>query len=344
MTPMEIIQPDDWHCHLRDDDYLSRTVADESARFHRAIVMPNLVTPIRTVDEASAYHSRILQARPKSSAFTPLMTLYLTESTTPRIIEAAAHSDIVFACKLYPAGATTHSSKGVRDLTKMNAVFAAMEKMQLPLLVHGESIDPKVDIFDRETDFLEKQLSLLIKQFPGLRIVLEHISTQHSVDFVLAAGDRVAATITAHHLLYNRNEIFKGGIRPHYFCLPILKRRTDQKALRKAATSGHPKFFLGTDSAPHVQQNKENHCGCAGIYTAHAAIEFYATVFEEEKALDQLEKFASINGATFYRLPVNKSKITLEKKPWQIPEYLPFGKERLVPLGAGDTMEWQITS
>lgn len=341
---MEIIQPDDWHCHLRDGDYLEHTVADEAARFARAIVMPNLMTPIKTVKDAQAYRGRILKHQPTDSDFEPLMTLYLTETTTPEMIEAAADSDIVFACKLYPAGATTHSDAGVVDLSTLNAVFSAMEKADLPLLIHGESIDPAVDVFDRETVFLEKQLAPLIKQFPFLRIVLEHISTKNSVEFVLAASDKVAATITAHHLLYDRNAIFKDGIRPHYYCLPILKRHEDQQGLRQAATSGHAKFFLGTDSAPHAKENKENDCGCAGIYTAHAAIELYAEVFEQENALDQLERFASINGANFYGLPVNTHKITLDKRSWKIPKYLPFGKEVLVPLRAGETIEWQITS
>lgn len=344
MMIMEIIQPDDWHCHLRDGDYLKRTVVDVAARFHRSVVMPNLITPITTVAEASAYRQRILREVPSGLDFMPLMTLYLTESTTPETIQAAVDSNIVFACKLYPAGATTHSQAGVANFSKLHTVFEAMENVDLPLLIHGESIDPTVDIFDRETVFLEKQLTPLIQAFPKLRIVLEHISTKEAVDFITDASDKVAATITAHHLLYDRNVIFKGGIHPHYYCLPILKRQEDQKALRKAATSGHASFFLGTDSAPHATENKENDCGCAGIYTAHAAIELYAEIFEEENALEKLEQFASINGPTFYKLPVNTKKITLEKKSWKVPEYLSFGKEVLVPLRAGEAITWQLLS
>jgi len=339
---MKIIQPDDWHCHLRDGSYLERTVSDEATRFHRAIVMPNLLTPIMTSEDAAAYYQRILQVIPKDSDFTPLMTLYLTDASTPAMIEAAAASDLVFACKLYPAGATTHSDAGITNLETMYPIFETMTKLNLPLLVHGESIDTSVDIFDRETVFLERHLAPIIQRFPKLPIVLEHISTKAAVDFILAANDNVGATITAHHLLYDRNAIFKGGIRPHYYCLPILKRREDQLALRKAATSGHAKFFLGTDSAPHAKDSKENKCGCAGIYTAHAAIELYAEVFEQENALDKLERFASINGAQFYQLPINQNTITLEKAPWKIPDFLPFGKEVLVPLGAGETLQWRL--
>lgn len=341
---MKITQPDDWHCHLRDGDYLTRTVPDVAARFHRAIVMPNLTTPVTTVDDADAYRSRICKAIPNGIDFTPLMTLYLTESTTVKMIHDAASSDIVYACKYYPAGATTHSEAGITQLEKLYPILEAMEKADLPLLIHGETIDPTVDVFDREKIFIGKQLSALLERFPSLRVVLEHISTKTAVDFIQSASDKVAATITAHHLLYNRNAIFKGGIRPYYYCLPILKRHEDQIALRKAATSGGPKFFLGTDSAPHAQENKLSDCGCAGIYTAHAAIELYAEVFEAEDALDKLEAFASHNGPSFYNLPINKSKITLIKEPWEAPEYLSFGKEVLVPLRAGETIEWQVQS
>ncbi len=339
---MEIIRPDDWHCHLRDGDYLKRTVSDEAARFRRAIVMPNLVTPITSIDSAISYHQRIVQCIPDHYDFTPLMTLYLTEMTTPRIIQAAADSEIIFACKLYPAGATTHSEAGISHLNKLYPALEAMEKVNLPLLIHGESIDPAVDIFDREAVFLEKQLAPLINHFPGLRIVLEHISTKEAVDFVAAANDKLAATITAHHLLLDRNALFKGGIRPHHYCLPILKRYEDQQALRQAATSGDGHFFLGTDSAPHSKKNKENECGCAGIYTAHAAIELYTEVFEQENSLDQLETFASKNGAQFYGLPVNQCKVTLKKNPWTLPQSLSFGQETLVPLCAGEVIQWQI--
>jgi dihydroorotase len=341
---MKIYKPDDWHCHLRDGDYLTRTVADEAARFQRAIVMPNLTRPITTVTLASAYRERIVACIPQGATFTPLMTLYLTESTTPAMIHTAADSGMIFGCKLYPAGATTHSQAGVTDLSALNPVFEAMAAVNLPLLIHGESIDPHVDIFDRETVFIEKSLIPLSQRFPNLRIVLEHISTKTAVEFIQSANNNIAATITAHHLLHNRNAIFKNGIRPHYYCLPILKRHEDQNALRKAATSGHPRFFLGTDSAPHTKNSKTSCCGCAGIYTAHAAIELYAEVFEAENALDKLEAFASIHGATFYGLPINQTKITLEKTPWQVPEHLPFGKEALIPLRAGETIHWKIST
>lgn len=342
MKTIEILQPDDWHCHLRDGDYLSRSVSDTAACFHRAIVMPNLITPVTTVEDANAYRQRILEQIPEGANFIPLMTLYLTESTTATIIQDAATSDHVYACKLYPAGATTHSQAGVANLEKLNPVLEAMEKAGLPLLIHGESIDPKMDVFDLEKIFIEKQLAPMLERFSALRVVLEHISTKTAVQFIESARDNVAATITAHHLLYNRNVIFKGGIRPHYYCLPILKRREDQEALRKAATSGNAKFFLGTDSAPHAQENKESDCGCAGIYTAHAAIALYAEVFEAENALDKLEGFASIYGAKFYDLPVNENKITLIKEAWEVPEYLSFGREALVPLRAGETIDWTI--
>jgi len=342
MHTIELIQPDDWHCHLRDGDYLHRTVADIATQFHRAIVMPNLSKPITNVADAKAYQQRILSHIPAGNTFKPLMTLYLTESTTPSIIEDAAASDHVYACKLYPAGATTNAQSGVADLATLYPVFETMEMTGLPLLIHGESIDPQADIFDREKLFIEQQLQPLVKKFPNLRVVLEHISTKTAVEFIEASSKNVAATITAHHLLYNRNVIFKGGIKPHYYCLPILKRHKDQQALRKAATSGNPKFFLGTDSAPHAQDKKENHCGCAGIYTAHAALAFYAEVFEQEHALDKLESFASRFGPEFYDLPVNKNKITLIKKTVHIPNNLSFGKTVLIPLRAGETVDWQI--
>ena len=344
MKTLEIRQPDDWHCHLRDGEYLTRTVPDAAARFHRVIVMPNLMTPIATAEDASAYRERILAEKPADSHFTPLMTLYLTESTTEKIIQDATASDHVFACKLYPAGATTHSDAGVSDLTKLYPIFELMEKADLPLLIPGESIGPNDDIFDREAIFIDKQLAPLHKRFSSLRIVLEHISTKAAVQFIDSASDHVAATMTAHHLLYDRNAIFKGGIRPHYYCLPILKRHDDQEALRKAATSGMAKFFLGTDSAPHSVKTKESDCGCAGIYSSHAAIELYAEVFEQENALDKLEAFASVNGANFYKLPINENKITLIKETWEVPKHLPFGKERLVPLCAGEMLAWKIQS
>lgn len=341
---MKLIQPDDWHCHLRDGLYLERTVSDQATRFRRTIVMPNLREPILNTKDAEAYRQRILKVIPEGSAFNPLMTLYLTNQTTPQIIEDAAHSDTVFACKLYPAGATTNSEAGVSDLSALYPIFETMERVDLPLLIHGESIDPQVDVFDRERVFIEKSLIPLIEKFPKLRIVLEHISTREAVEFVTSGGDRLAATITPHHLLYDRNIIFKGGLRPHYYCLPILKRREDLDALRKAATSGLNKFFLGTDSAPHAEQRKLSSCGCAGIYSAHAAIELYAEIFEEENALDKLEGFASVFGAEFYGLPVNTQTITLEKKSWEVPTHLPFGNETLIPLCAGETLQWRLIS
>ena len=342
MNHLTFIYPDDWHCHFRDGDYLSRTVADSANQFARAIVMPNLETPITTVKNARAYRQRIIHQIPNHTDFNPLMTLYLTENMHADTIREAKGIDFIVACKLYPAGATTLSDKGVRDLNKIYPILEIMQQEDLILLIHGESIDPKIDIFDREAVFIEQHLIPLLKHFPKLRVVLEHISTKTAVEFVKDGPENLAATITAHHLLFNRNAIFKGGIRPHYYCLPIFKRNEDQQALIQAATSGHAKFFLGTDSAPHPQDQKESHCGCAGIYTAHAAMSFYAHVFEQQNALSQLEKFASINGAQFYQLPLNTKKIKLIKKPWQVPSTLSFGSQQLIPLLAGETLDWQI--
>jgi len=340
---MKIIQPDDWHCHFRDGEYLARTVSDAAQRFNRVVAMPNLLVAVTTIEQATQYRQRILASIPPGLTMTPLMTLYLTQKTSVGTLKEAAASGLIFACKLYPAGATTHSEAGVTDLTALTPLFEVMESTGLPLLIHGESINKEIDVFDREAVFVEQSLAPLIKKFPSLKIVLEHISTKLAVEFIESCPPNVAATITAHHLLYNRNDLFRHGIRPHYYCLPLLKRREDQIALRRAATSGHPQFFLGTDSAPHAVENKENECGCAGIYTAHAAIEFYAEVFEEENALGHLEKFASINGAQFYDLPINKNTLQLEKKHWKIPKYLAFGKETLVPLNAGKMISWQLS-
>ena len=344
MEKLSLIKPDDWHCHFRDENYLSRTVPDAARQFYRAIAMPNLIPPITTVKQAAEYHQRILEKIPDRAQFMPLMTLYLTEHLSQNELKLAKKSGLITACKLYPAGATTHSAAGITQLTKIYPLLACMQEVDLPLLIHGESINPEVDIFDREERFIEDELIPLLKNFPQLRIVLEHISTATAVQFILDAPPQIAATITPHHLWYNRNFIFKGGLRPHYYCLPILKRRTDQEALLKAATSGHSKFFLGTDSAPHAQAKKESACGCAGVYNAFSAIELYAQIFEQEQALNQLEKFSSINGPKFYGLPINETTITLVKSPWEIPTQLPFGNETVIPMLAGETLNWRLTS
>ena len=341
MNNLTIIQPDDWHCHLRDDLYLKRTVADTAAQFKRAIVMPNLQSPIVNVDQAREYKNRITQAIPSGSDFQPLMTLYLTENLSPEIIIDAKKSGIIFACKYYPAGATTNASAGIVDSKNIFGVLEQMQSVDMPLCIHGESIAKDADIFDREKLFLE-ELKIISNNFPKLRIILEHISTKAAVDFILAAPKNIAATITPHHLHYNRNDLFHHGIRPHYYCMPILKRVNDQNALIQAAISGNAKFFLGTDSAPHAQNKKESACGCAGIYSAHTAMEFYAEIFEKQDALNKLENFASVFGAEFYQLPINKNKITLVKKPHIIPEKLSFGDTQLIPMKAGETVFWQI--
>lgn len=336
--------PDDWHCHLRDYVYLERTVHDTAHQFHRAVVMPNLQPPVTTLTQACAYQQRILAHVPTGKNFTPLMTMYLTHETSPQFIANAKKSGVITAVKYYPAGATTHSDAGIADVRMMYDIFDAMQSVDLPLSIHGETIAPGIDIFDREKIFIEEILSPMVKQFPKLRIILEHISTKAAVDFVMFAPKTVSATITPHHLHYTRNDIFHHGIRPHYFCMPILKRVDDQRALIAAAISGNPKFFLGTDSAPHAREKKEQACGCAGIYSAHAAIELYAQIFEAANALDQLENFASVFGALFYHLPVNTTQITLIKKPWKIAETLSFGNTQLIPMKAGETLSWQIAA
>ena len=342
MRRITITRPDDWHLHLRDGPHLRAVLPDTARRFARAIVMPNLKPPISTVKLALEYRGRILDALPAGARFEPLMTLYLTDATRPSEIAEARASARVHAVKYYPAGATTHSDAGVRDIAKCGPVLEAMEKHGLPLLVHGEVTDPDVDIFDRERVFIERVLAPLVDRHAGLRVVLEHITTREAVQFVEVTGANVAATITAHHLLLNRNALFQGGMRPHHYCLPVLKREAHREALVEAATSGNPKFFLGTDSAPHARNAKETACGCAGIYTAHAALELYAVAFEEAHALDRLEGFASRFGAQFYGLPANAGTITLEREAWKVPETLPFGVERLVPLRAGETLPWKI--
>jgi dihydroorotase len=344
MQTLTIARPDDWHLHLRDGAALAAVLPDTARRFGRAIVMPNLKPPVTTVEQAAAYRQRILRGVPPGLTFEPLMTLYLTDNMLPAEIEKAKASGFVHAVKLYPAGATTNSDAGVTDLARCRATLAKMEALGLPLLVHGEATDPAVDVFDREAVFIERVLAPLCKDFPGLKLVLEHITTQDGVDFVLAHGGNVAATITAHHLLLNRNAIFQGGIRPHHYCLPVLKRERHRQALVAAAISGNPKFFLGTDSAPHGKSTKEAACGCAGCYTAHAGIELYAEAFEAAGALDKLEGFASHFGADFYGLPRNTERVTLVKESWTVPATLPYiDGDVLVPLRANETVAWRLT-
>lgn len=318
------------------------TVAAVAERFARAIVMPNLKPPVTTVAAAAAYRQRILQAMPRGRVFEPLMTLYLTDSTPPEEIRRARQCGFVHGAKLYPAGATTHSDAGVTDLRRIDRVFEQMEREGLVLQVHGEVTDPGVDVFDREQVFIERHLAPLMARFPGLKIVFEHITTRQAVQFVETANAQLGATITAHHLLYNRNAMFTGGIRPHFYCLPVLKREAHRLALVAAATGGNPKFFLGTDSAPHARGAKETACGCAGIYTAHAGIEFYAEAFEAAGALDKLEDFASRHGAAFYGLPANTSRITLRREPWTVPTAFEFGDSELVGLRAGEPVAWRL--
>ena len=342
MRKITITRPDDWHLHLRDGEHLRAVLPDTARRFARAIVMPNLKPPVTTVALALAYRDRILAGLPARARFEPLMTLYLTDDTPAREIAAARASGTVHAVKYYPAGATTHSDAGVTDIAKCGRALEAMEKHGLPLLVHGEVTDPDVDLFDRERVFVERVLAPLVARHPGLKVVLEHATTLEAAEFVMSAPPRVAATLTAHHLLLSRNALFAGGVRPHHFCLPVLKRESHRRALLRAATSGHPRFFLGTDSAPHARQTKEADCGCAGIYTAHAGIELYAEAFSAAGALDRLEGFASRHGAQFYGLPVNEDTITLAEEPWPVPADLPFGADRLVPLRAGEQVKWKL--
>jgi len=343
MQTLTITRPDDWHLHLRDGAALAAVLPDTARRFARAIVMPNLKPPVTTVALAAAYHERILAALPAGMDFTPLMTLYLTDNMPATEIDAVKASGFVHAIKLYPAGATTNSDAGVNDLKKCAATLARMEKLGVPLLVHGEVTDPEVDVFDREAAFIDRVLAPLLRDFPALKVVLEHVTTSDGIDFVKDSGANVAGTLTAHHLLLNRNAMFAGGIRPHHYCLPVLKRETHRRALVAAAISGNPKFFLGTDSAPHAQSTKENACGCAGCYTAHAGIELYAEVFEAAGALDKLEAFASFHGADYYGLPRNAGKITLQRKAMAVAQSLDYlAGERLVPLRAGESVAWCV--
>ncbi|MBC7781202.1 MAG: dihydroorotase [Proteobacteria bacterium] len=337
-----LVRPDDWHLHLRDGAHLAAVVPDTARRFARAIIMPNLKPPVTTTEQALAYRRRIVAAIPAGLRFEPLMTLYLTDLTTPDEIERAVASGSVHAVKYYPAGATTNSDSGVTAVERALPALAAMQRLGLPLLLHGEVTDPAVDVFDREHAFIESTLAPLIRDLPELRIVLEHITTREAVQFVAASGPQVAATITAHHLLWNRNAIFTGGIRPHFYCLPVLKREAHRQALVEAAVSGNPKFFLGTDSAPHARHTKETECGCAGCYTAHGALELYAEAFDAVGALDRLEAFASFHGPDFYRLPRNRETVTLLRESWLVPSELSYGDDTLVPLRAGEAVRWKL--
>jgi dihydroorotase len=342
MQSITITRPDDWHLHLRDGAEMAAVLPDTARRFARAIVMPNLKPPISTVEMARSYRDRILAALPRGMDFSPLMTLYLTDRTSTAEIEKAKASNFVHAVKLYPAGATTNSQSGVTDIGKITDVIAALEANGLPLLVHGEVTDGDIDVFDREHVFIERILKPMVNRHPKLRLVLEHITTKQAADFVTNASPNIAATITAHHLLLNRNALFQGGIRPHHYCLPVLKREEHRLALIKAATSGNPKFFLGTDSAPHAKHTKEHACGCAGVYTANAAIELYAEAFDAVGALEKLEGFASFFGADFYRLTRNDGKVTLSKTPTAVAEELVYANHSLVPFRAGETIAWSI--
>lgn len=341
MDELTLPRPDDWHLHLRDDEAMAAVLPYSAGRFGRAIVMPNLKPPVTTLKAARGYRERILASLPPDPDFEPLMTLYLTEETDPDAMRGAREAG-VHAVKLYPAGATTHSEAGVSRMEPLAPVLAAMEEAGLPLLVHGEVTEPEVDVFDREAVFIERHLAWLVEEFPGLKVVLEHVTTAEGVAFVREAREGVAATVTAHHLLINRNHLLAGGIRPHLYCAPIAKAEAHRRALVEAATSGSPRFFLGTDSAPHARPDKETACGCAGIFTAHAGIELYAEAFEAAGRLEQLEGFASRHGPAFYGLPVNRETVKLRRDPWRVPERLPYGDSELVPLRAGETVAWRL--
>jgi dihydroorotase len=342
MKSLTITRPDDWHVHVRDGELLRLVVPDTASQFSRAIIMPNLNPPVATTDQAGQYRDRILAAVPEGLDFKPLMTLYLTEETTPDEIVRAKASGFVHGLKWYPAGATTNAQHGVRTIEKCYPVLAAMEEQELALLIHAETTDPAVDIFDREAVFIDRNLAPVIERFPNLKVVIEHLTTRQAVQFVQDASPHVAGTITAHHLLVNRSAMFAGGLRPHLYCLPVLKREEHRLALVEAATGGNPGFFLGTDSAPHSRQAKETACGCAGIYTAHTAIELYAEVFETAGSLEHLESFASFHGADFYGLPRNSQQITLEKSAWQVPESFHFGDDTVIPFRSGETINWRL--
>lgn len=349
MTQIILTQPDDWHLHLRDDAALASVVAYSARQFGRAIIMPNLTPPVTTTELAAAYRQRILAALPEGSDFEPLMTLYLTDNTTAEEIERAKASGLVHAVKLYPAGATTNSAAGVTNIEHCAKALEAMERVGLPLLVHGEVTSPEIDIFDREAVFIERVLSPLLVRFPLLKVVFEHITTHDAVEFVRDVPANIAATITAHHLLFNRNHMLVGGIKPHYYCLPVLKRERHRDALLAAATSGSSKFFLGTDSAPHARGAKESACGCAGAFTAPAAIELYAMAFEQAGRLERLEAFASHHGPDFYGLPRNTRQVVLNRETWQLPEYLPYAEaegseNQIIPLLAGESLPWKLAA
>lgn len=341
MENLTITQPDDWHLHIREGEALKSVLPFTTKQMGRAIIMPNLKNPITNVAKAEIYHQEIIDATPKSSNFQPLMTIYLTNNTTIDDIQKASDSAIVHGAKLYPSGATTNSDKGVSEVKKIYPVLEKMQEVGLPLQIHGEVVEKEIDIFDREAVFIDKTLSKLRTDFPELKIIFEHITTSEAVDFVLE-NNNIGATITPHHLLANRNDMLVGGVRPHYFCLPILKRQSHQQALIKAATSGNSKFFLGTDSAPHTIQNKENACGCAGVFSAHAAIELYAMAFEQANALDKLEGFASFYGADFYGLACNENKITLAKQDWKVPKSYSMGVDMVVPFLADEKIAWKL--
>lgn len=342
MNKLTIIRPDDWHLHLRDSPFLEAVVADTARQFARAIIMPNLTPPVRSCEDALAYRQRILAALPGDCAFEPLMTLYLTDNTSSDEIRAAGESAFIHGAKLYPAGATTNSAAGVTDLTKLDAVFAAMQEHDLVLQVHGEATAVDVDVFDREKRFIDDSLARIHQHFPQLRIVFEHITTRDAIDFVRDGNANLAATITAHHLLINRNALFRGGIRPHHYCLPVAKREHHRQALLSAASSGEAQFFCGTDSAPHSQSAKESACGCAGIYSAHSALELYAEAFEQAGDFSHFEAFMSLNGPMFYRLPANTARVTLERSAWVVPESLPYPDTCLIPFMAGETLNWKL--
>ena len=342
MNEISLIRPDDWHAHFRDGAVLADVVPAVAARFARAVAMPNLSPPVTTTAQALAYRERVLAAVPSGASFEPLMTLYLTDETSAGEIRRAAASAMVLGVKLYPAGATTNSSHGVTDIERCSAALDAMQECGLALMVHGEVTEEEVDVFDRERVFIERTLAPLVDRFSGLKVVLEHVTTADGIEFVRAARDGVAATITAHHLLLNRNALFAGGLRPHHYCLPVLKRERHRAALVDAATGGEARFFLGTDSAPHTRHSKESACGCAGLYTAHAGIELYAEVFDRAGALGALEGFASRNGPAFYGLAVNRETITLRRESWAVPDELPMGADVLVPFRAGSSVPWRI--
>jgi dihydroorotase len=341
-STLTLARPDDWHLHLRDGEAMRSVVAATARVFGRAVIMPNLDPPVTTVAAAAAYRERIAAALPKGSRFAPLMTLYLTDHTTPEEIARAKRSGFVIGAKYYPAGATTHSESGVTDPTRIRSVLQAMEREGLPLLVHGEATDADVDIFDREPVFVERTLERIVRDFPALQVVLEHVTTAEAVDFVAGAPAHVGATITPQHLLYSRNALLAGGIRPHLYCMPVLKREQHRRALLKAATSGNPKFFLGTDSAPHARGAKESACGCAGCFSAHAALELYAESFEAAGALTRLEAFASFHGADFYGLPRNRDTVKLRREAWTVPAEYAFGEKTVVPLRAGEAVQWRV--